>query len=155
MNIERDFEALQTRYNNFKALKKPRAVKETQRKKVKQVQRKITKLEDKVTKQKSEFEETCKERKEMTTEAKKKELESETKAETSLQAQVVELANKLKTCQMLMSEQEERFHKETNTERLKSDRLEQEVSRLKSRLMETVRPGRKCLVWLLSYCNSS
>lgn len=55
---------------------------------------------------------------------------------------------------MQISEQEERFRKETNTERLKSDRLEEEVSRLKSRLMETIRPGRKCFVWLLPYCNS-
>ncbi|KAK2562015.1 E3 ubiquitin-protein ligase hecd-1, partial [Acropora cervicornis] len=68
-------------------------------------------------------------RKEMTT----------AKAETSLQAQVVELENKLKKCQMQMSEQKERFRKETNTE---TDRLEKEVSRLKSRLMETIRPGR-------------
>ena len=80
-------------------------------------------------------------RKEMTT----------AKAETSLQAQVVELENKLKKCQMQMSEQKERFRKETNTE---TDRLEKEVSRLKSRLMETIRPGRKCLVRLLPYCNS-
>ena len=53
-----------------------------------------------------------------------------------------------------MSEQVERFREETNTERLKSDRLQEEVSRLKSKLMETISPGRKCLVWLLPYCNS-
>ena len=55
----------------------------------------------------SEFEETLarKKRKEMTTEAKRKELESETKAKASLQAQVVELENKLKNCQKQMSEQ--------------------------------------------------
>ena len=78
---------------------------------VKQPQRKITKLGNKVTKQKSEFEEklASKKRKEMTAAAKRKELESETKAETSLQAQVVELENKLKKCQLQMSEQEERF----------------------------------------------
>ena len=89
MNFRRDCEALQTRYNNLKASKKPGAVKETQQKKVKHPQRKITKLGDKVTKEKSEFGEKlpCKETKEMTTAA-KKELESETKAETSLQAQV-------------------------------------------------------------------
>ena len=146
MKFRRDCQAFQTRYNNLKASKKPGAVKETQQKQVKQPQRKITKLGDKVTKQKSEFEEkmACKKRKEMTT----------AKAETSLQAQVVGLENKLKKCQMQMSEQEERFRKETNAERLKSDRLEEEVSRLKSTLMETISPGRKCLVWLLPYCNS-
>ena len=96
MKFRRDCQALQTRYNNLKASKKPGAVKETQQKKVKHPQRKITKLGDKVTKQKSEFEEKlpCNKTKEVTTAA-KKELESETKAETSLQAQVVELENKL------------------------------------------------------------
>ena len=53
-----------------------------------------------------------------------------------------------------MSEQEKRFREETYTERLKSDRLEEEVSGLKSRLRKSIRPGRKCLVWLLPYCNS-
>ena len=144
MNCQRGYQALQKRYNNLKMSKKPEAVKKTQQETVK--------LGDKVTKQKSEFEEklSCKKRKEMmTAAAMKKELESATKAKTSLQAQVVKLENKLKDCQIQMSEQEERFRKETNTERLKSDRLEEEVSRLKSRLMETIRPGRKCLVWLL------
>ena len=96
MKVRREYHALQTRYNNLKASKKPGAVKETQQKQVKQPQRKITKLGDKVTKQKSEFEEKlpCNKTKEVTTAA-KKELESETKAETSLQAQVVELENKL------------------------------------------------------------
>ena len=31
---------------------------------------------------------------------------------------------------------------------------EEEVSRLKLRLMETIRPGSKCLVWLLPHCKS-
>ena len=98
MKFRRDCQALQTRYNNLKASKKPGAVKGKKQNQVKQLQRKITKLGDKVTKQKSEFEEklACKKRKEMTTAAKKKELESETNAETSLQAQVVELEHKLK-----------------------------------------------------------
>ena len=157
MKCQRGYKALQKRYNNLKMSKKPEAGKETQQETVKQLQRKITKLGDKVTKQKIEFEEmlACKKRQEMTTAAaKEKELESATKAKTSLQAQVVKLENKLKNCQMQMSEQEERFRKEANTERLKSDRLEEEVSTLKSRLMETIRPGRKCLVYLLPYCNS-
>ena len=46
----------------------------------------------------------------------------------------------------------ERFREETNTERLKSDRLQEEVSRLKSRLRESIRPGSKSLGWLLPHC---
>ena len=150
-NYQREYQKLKERQNTLKMSKKPEAVKETQQKTAKQLQRieKITKLGDKVTKQKSEL--ACKKRKEMTA-AKRKELESETKANTSLQAQVVELENKLKNCQMQMSEQEKRFREETNTERFKSDRLEEEVSGLKSRLRETIGPGSKYLVRLLPHC---
>ena len=73
-----------------------------------------------------------------------------TKPTTGLQAQVNDLENTVKELRKQMREQEKRFSEAIKKENSKSDSLEE-----KGRgLTETIRPGSKCLVWLLPYCKS-
>lgn len=73
-----------------------------------------------------------------------------TKPTTGLQAQVNDLENTVKELRKQMREQEKRFSEAIKKENSKSDSLEE-----KGRgLTETIRPGSKCLVWLLPHCKS-
>ena len=101
-------------------------VNEHQEQEIGELKRKNKELEDKVTKQSSNSE-GQKKKKKKTKEAKTYNERSEAviKAKTDGQAQVNE-----------------------------SHRPQEEISRFKSRSMETLRPGSKYLVWLLPHCKS-
>lgn len=73
-----------------------------------------------------------------------------TKPTIGLQAKVNDLENTVKKQRKQMSDLEKSSSEATKKENSKSDSLEE-----KGRgLTETIRPGSKCLVWLLPHCKS-
>lgn len=109
-------------------------VNEHQEQEIGQLQRKIKELMNTVTKQPSNFGRKKKKNKTMTKVAKNYSEQSKaagTKAKTDLPAQVEDFKNQPETQEMQMKE---------------SHRQEEEASRLKLTLRETIRTGSKCLV---------